>query len=269
MAAINAKFETITPERAVRILQRNPMNRKLSRHRVQVIARDIKEGRFVQTGEPIIIDKKDELVSGQHRLSALIESGVEQLELLVVRGVDPDSRLAVDQGRPRSAADTLEMVKASDTPSTLAATARFVAAWDRGDLHKRSQVTGLSNAEVLDFIHKHPEVHSSVEIATNLKMPRGMFPRGALGGLHYIFARKQRTEADAFWLAVAEGEGLNAGDPRLALRERLLESAISKTKRLPFRSKVALAVKAWNLWRAGKSTGRFTLSKREAMPELE
>lgn len=89
--------ETVTPELADYMLStRSPQQRALFKEaKVGPIERDLRNGRWVEKGDPIRFDWSGRLIDGQHRLEAIRRSGVT-LELLVVRGLSPDAWRYID-----------------------------------------------------------------------------------------------------------------------------------------------------------------------------
>lgn len=98
-------IEKITPEMAIEYLKHNNVNRNISTHTVRKYADDMKNGAFQCNGEAIKFNKSGALVDGQHRLSAIVKSGVT-VEMAVIRGVD-DSVSVYDLARGRSLLDSI------------------------------------------------------------------------------------------------------------------------------------------------------------------
>lgn len=100
-------IETITPEMAAAYLLRNKSNRKLSKPHVDSICRAILAGQFELTHQGIAFDERGNLIDGQHRLQAIVKSGMP-VKMSVTYGVCSDSKMSIDaQMRPRSYADAL------------------------------------------------------------------------------------------------------------------------------------------------------------------
>ena len=99
---ITMTVEKITPEIAAEYLKVNIKNyRKLQRQVIKRYAEDMKAGRWELNGEPIVFDENGLLKNGQHRLAAIIASGVT-VEMTVVRGVS-ESVTAFDLNSVRNA----------------------------------------------------------------------------------------------------------------------------------------------------------------------
>lgn len=83
-----SKWVFITPEIAAKYLERNYKgNRKLSQRRVDYFVQLLRDGLFRTTHQGIGFDKDGNLIDGQHRLWAIVESGIGA-EMQVTAGLD-------------------------------------------------------------------------------------------------------------------------------------------------------------------------------------
>ena len=109
--------ETITPELAAEWLSKNTFEnqRKALRKHIKFLAETIKQGQF-DTGSPIrfaVHNQNVWLVDGQHRLSAIIASGIPSISCVVIRTHCQEERdvaeiyARIDRGRGRSLVDAL------------------------------------------------------------------------------------------------------------------------------------------------------------------
>lgn len=99
--------ERITPEQAAKMLQKNiEGNRKLRPSVVKALANDIKTGDWKVTHQGLAISTSGVLLDGQHRLQAIIQSGVPA-DLAVIYGCPDESFDVIDSGLSRSVADRL------------------------------------------------------------------------------------------------------------------------------------------------------------------
>lgn len=101
-----SRVETITPMLAEEYLKHNSCNRQLRKSMVHFYASQMKKGQWVLNGETITFDEKGTLVNGQHRLSAIIQSGCS-IEMLVVRNVPTKGSFETsDSGFSRKVTDS-------------------------------------------------------------------------------------------------------------------------------------------------------------------
>jgi hypothetical protein len=77
---------------------------------VDAYRRDMEQGRWKMTGEPIQISRSGALLNGQHRLTAFATSDtLKSMEFLFVTGLDDKVQVAMDQGAARGVADALKI----------------------------------------------------------------------------------------------------------------------------------------------------------------
>lgn len=91
---------TITPEQAKQWISNQGYNRKLSPKHVKYLADEIKQGRWRVTHQGIAFGDNGKLIDGQHRLQAIIESGIA-VQMQVTFGVPVGQFTILDRGMPR------------------------------------------------------------------------------------------------------------------------------------------------------------------------
>lgn len=256
---MKAKLETITPEIAAKMLERNTANRPAYKKDVSAIAREIKEGRWKVNGDTICLNG-EAIVDGQHRLLAVVESGIP-IETFVIYGVPSDVFDTKDIGRRRSPADTLSVDGEIHTRALAAALVvldRFKHEVEIDD-HKK-----YSNAEIRELLEKYPLMRESVRRGKS--GANGLMPPSVLCACHYLFAEKDRQDADLFVDLLHSGVGLGVDDPVFLLRDRLIRNACAKAK-LSRRYIMALTIKAWNYWSSGKVLRQLRFRETGDVPE--
>lgn len=101
-------FEFITPEIAKEYLKLNmACNRHIDARRVKELTTDIQNGNWQLNGDTIRFNKKGELIDGQHRLTAIANSGCTVMTG-VTRNIENDVTI-IDRGKVRSTAQVLQM----------------------------------------------------------------------------------------------------------------------------------------------------------------
>jgi hypothetical protein len=96
-SGLTATIVTVTPKLAGEWMESNEKNRHIRDRLVVKYARDMSAGNWSLTGEAIKFDTEGCLVDGQHRLLAVILSGVS-LQMLVVCGVERAAQTVMDTG---------------------------------------------------------------------------------------------------------------------------------------------------------------------------
>jgi hypothetical protein len=108
MSKITTGIEKITPEIASAMLCHNRENRDVRDSVVAKYMRIITRGEWRVTHQGIAFDDTGKLVDGQHRLMAIARTGAT-VEMMVTRGVAPETFAVLDQGVRRTAADILRL----------------------------------------------------------------------------------------------------------------------------------------------------------------
>lgn len=148
---ITFALEYITPEIAKRYLEKNKANRHVDEFMVAKYARDIADNRWRSGTSDIVFLDDESLGDGQHRLLAIIKSGVGVL-MGVKRGVPVESKIAFDSGKNRTFRDSVKLSEGVDKIHGIASSKikqiiSSVLTIERGGVASRS----LSNGEICDF----------------------------------------------------------------------------------------------------------------------
>jgi len=107
---VHAKIELITPELAAKYLGGNTNNRPLRKTVVAGYASDMKAGNWKLTHQGIGLAPDGTLLDGQHRLAAIIESGIA-VKMMVVQGIEKQTVIAMDDHAKRTAGDSLSIIR--------------------------------------------------------------------------------------------------------------------------------------------------------------
>jgi hypothetical protein len=153
------RFELVhvTPEVAERFLEKNHSNRKVRESVVDTYAKDMTEGRWEQTHQGIAFDSDGNLMDGQHRLMAIVKSGVS-LEMIVAHNVE--SRVNIDNHAKRNLTDTTGWNK-----YYISMAKTILDNLSYGKVHY------ASSAEILDFMEKHKEhLEFALELTQTAKL---------------------------------------------------------------------------------------------------
>ena len=246
---VDISIQTITPEIARKMLERNTRNRPRTTNHVKKLAKAMKSGEWKLNGEAIKFNGTT-LVDGQHRLTAVIESGVA-IQSIVVHNLDEDVFDTLDQGKKRTLADTFSVLGEKNC-SNLASAIRVIDAYYSGAFSTDKR-HGVDNAEADVLLEKYPEARRSVAVSDN-KNVKKLTTVSMTATFHCIASRVDGVDpkqVDDFVSKVITGIGLEENSAEYRLREKLLEDKMSVAK-LPIRSVLGYWIKAWNLHRKGK-----------------
>lgn len=105
---MNSVIELITPNMARAYLERNTQNRALRDTVVKNYAEIIKAGDWLLTHQGIAFDVSGRLLDGQHRLSAIVMSGIA-VEMSVARGLPAEAFKTLDRGLARTLSDLTKL----------------------------------------------------------------------------------------------------------------------------------------------------------------
>lgn len=261
--SVTSVVTDLTPQMAAVLLERNPANRKIKHAKVQDYAHDIKQGAWKFNGEPIIIANDGLLNDGQHRCAAVLEAQ-KAIKVVMVFGVERDSRDTLDQGANRTAGDYLG-IHGYHSTNNLAAVAKAVWQWRTyGLLSAGGSRYSPTRSEVLEVVAANPGLVKSFSFVDR-KNARTMGSPSILAFAHFaIKSIAGELPANYFMDALIDGTNLKAGDPILTARNRLIVDR--KSLRAPERAE--LLFRAWNAHRLGQTRVLFRIAGGE-LPLLE
>lgn len=253
-----AEVMEITPELAMDWLtdpKYKAPNRTLRRTKIATYVDSMRRGQWRVTGEAIKFDKEGRLIDGQHRLNAIVDSGVT-IRSLVITGLEPDTQDVMDTGAARDAKDVLT-IHGIRHASVVAAAARIMVAHEAGRFLPGQETARASNDEVLEFAATHPEL-ADLYAACQLDLRRSPL-RGALGlAALYMMSQVDREEAMDFFNRLGQGHQLETNSPILALRQRLYLIEMNKERHSPY-TIVSVLLRTFNSWRKGEKLARVIL----------
>lgn len=265
----------VTPEMAAQWLEGKCPNRTVSEVLVNKFARDMANGAWHLNGETVVFDTNEALLDGQHRLWAIVISGIT-VRMCVVKGADPSSMETFDTGRSRSFSDVLKIKGDSTAPKLASAAARW---WRWYDNFRQGHLThgGTPSHDELKLSYEnHPSIESALGIITahgkghkrSVVVPAGILTFALSGALE---ANEQKAEQ--WFVQLLTGEGLKMHDPAWTLRERMIADK-SSLRRMDSMTVCAYTVKSWNAHYRGRDLKhlKWGVNKggdMEAFPEFE
>ena len=243
---MRTQIETIGPKEAEALLKSNTLNRPISETTVRRYVQDMLAGAWQENAATIVISRSNRLLDGQHRLHAILRSGVS-LRMLISYDVDDAAFHTIDNGKTRSASDILSIGGLENT-KTLGVAGKLILNYASGaSLHNQ-----VGRVALVEFIEANPQVAAVVDTVVKHKI---RFSKGVLAAVMVLGDSKglHGDKVEEFLEAVETGAGLEKGDPRLTLREwESLERIRSRNQlRQPFA--FGAAARAWNAFVAGKS----------------
>lgn len=204
----------VTPEVAKRWLGNNPSNRTINRLNVQLLTRQLVEGKWQASANTIKFSQSGTLIDGQHRLTAIAESGVSA-RCDVMRNAPTILATVIDTGRHRRLADMLRIGGYSSPTAVATIVSRVV--WIALGRHGR---TTESDARAIVRAIGSDVIDRAVELARAAQTQRFRQPLAFAAIVMSIGVKRP-----LIW-KLAE-ETLTGGQPGSAaqqLRERLISS---------------------------------------------
>lgn len=242
--------EVITPEQAAVYLEGNRNNRSIRDKVVDKYAEDMKAGRWKMNGSTIVFDESGNLLDGQHRLWGCFQSGVP-FRTLVVRGVEAEAFTTIDTGVPRPATDIFTIAGETNVGALTAAT-RLLWRYEHGLIDGGTRKEAISSQMLLEYLNEHKTLRDSVDRAAHIPNLKKLMTASGAAFAHYLLTRAGGDAAEKFLYALGKGDGLEANSPIFRAREALVNSLARRANRRAEWA-VAVAIKAWNLHRQGKT----------------
>lgn len=251
-AAVETEIVMVDGPLAREWLTKNVRNRPISKIVVAKYKGDIESNIWPFAADPVRFDVDGNLLDGRHRLTAISESKLgTKLPMLVVRGLEPESQLVMDQGRKRNAGQQLAMLGYKHSHA-IASGARLLIVWNSGGLFDESRKgSNITAPMVQEWVIEHPELVALVNDHPLFIKTIGARPSVSLAFLFKVAAQKKSLAVEFFTLLHDRSE-LPKGSPILALDNKF-RNYESSTDSFRFqRDQLGYYVLAWNAWVDGR-----------------
>lgn len=240
-------IELVTPEKAREFLGYNLTNRGIRSRVVQIYALDMAQGMWKFNGDPVRFARNGQLLDGQHRLAAIIESGTPQ-KMLIIRNLYMSAQLNMDSGIKRNFADYLKFLGEVNVHMYGAIIGAVTRYEEGGNIRSNN----TSHAEMEKTYQKYPELKDAISVVqrANAAVKCGY----VAGGLTWFLLNAiDPEECATFFDRLTAMDNHQKGEPIFALRRTLIANAPTGRQRtLPPHNIAALMIKAWNKWRDGE-----------------
>lgn len=235
--------------------------RRVSRANLKKVEDSIKAGLFALNGESIIQSASGRLLNGQHRVLAVINTGIGIWTVLVTN-VPDEYFHTIDCGKARSFADVCEISGDTDARNVSTTVARLA------EYYTDTRSVGAMQAIPHARLHQVKEMCGDLSASIYAVSAAGnVMGRSRTAWMYHIVSVHSKERADQFFHALATGEALSSTSPVYLLRERMLRDKGSKAK-LPNREALALLVKAWNAFLEDRTLKVLRWTDGEPFPEL-
>jgi hypothetical protein len=250
-------------ELAEELLGMGGKNRRLKVNSLPELFAAAREGRWINTGHPIVISSDATLQDGQHRLTMIKETGIA-VPMDIRFGVDPKAFAVTDTGSKRTGGDTLQ-IAGFQQENALAATARILCAIDRG----LTMLKDFPNDVLLKYVNERPALTDAVRIGHSSSAPLKTQPSPMSAAAYLIILGHGVAVAEEFFTELRKGAGPNfdkPNNPLPRLRKMIVEGEYRSRQGL-----VAGVVLAFNLHRSGRAArgnSKLTLAAGEPFPKV-
>lgn len=252
-----SRVVNVTPEQAEVWLGNNiPNNRRIKPTKLNIFSHDMVSGNWRMTGEPIQFDTRGRLIDGQHRLSAIVRTGV-QIPLLCVWNVPDEAFPVINTGSARTAGDALSIDGrvGKAQPPVLASVARVHLSYEQGlfsdaTSNPAGRYRPLTNQDVINHVIAHPELDSAAVVAERIYriLP---IPPSVIGAAVAILDTVSSEANQEFWRLIMDGITTGPGDPLLLLARRVQSERLASGKIRPALG-LFILFRCWNAWRDGE-----------------
>lgn len=258
----------MTPEEATRLLDHNTLNRPLSDQHVRRIASQILSGKWRFNGDTIKISDDGQVLDGQHRLWAVVESKVS-IETILVKGIAREAFATIDTLRkPRSGADVLALNGATKHRAMTSAALQWLARWQRGSIENyKAPVNRIENSDIEMLYENNPGIERAIQRVLHL---RGLANPSLVGFFYYVLANRNPELAERMAFTLENPAGISITDPFFRMR---MYFASDRPHRKDPIVTIALMVKAANAAYQGRDIKGLTWQgqgdRPEPFPKLE
>lgn len=151
-STMRVELVTITPERAAEWLQKNTRNRPLTPNRINYFEKELRTGRAATTHQGIAFDSEGRLQDGQHRLTAIVNTGIAWA-MWVTWDAPIENFHLVDVGFKRSLSDVLD-IRGIPNARFMASVGKVAWAWERG--RTSFTATDVKDEDIAGLIARYP-----------------------------------------------------------------------------------------------------------------
>lgn len=253
----------VTPSIAAEWLGKTDIQRRVKPHVVTNYATDMREGRWGEDVNAIAFDESGFLKNGQHRLLAVIGSGVTT-GFWIRRGVDEQSVLRMDQGAPRTVGDQLTF-KSISNANTVGAIARTVLRYyTLPDLvWGGSSAARVTKSMCVDEVLADDDQYQLACQIAGRAWSAARVNRSSFGAF-VVIAWRDSSNTDlleSYTQGIETGADLSADDPRLAFRNYWGRPDLKSWGQ--GQSHLITCIKAWNKYVDEEPARIFKMPRRE------
>lgn len=250
MNKIEVKTLEITPEIAADMLSRNVGNRPINKNTVSSYADFILNDEWQLTPEGISFNQYNELINGQHRLSAIIKAN-KSVMMMVFYNVPQETFKVIDTGKSRTGRDVFAIENIKNANVVSAGLKKYYIYSNTNEIHSNKYNKKVSNTVLLDLYYANTNlIDEVVKVCKAYYLKAAFYSQSELLGIIlYLHFDKGHSLNNiyGFFNQLIHGR-LVTNNCITKLRDRLVQSGLLSSKRLyPF-EKLILLKKVWNAY---------------------
>lgn len=208
---MQSKIVTITPKIASEYLKFNISNRPIRKKFVDHLANEFLKGKYIMSHQGIAFSEDGYLIDGQHRLLAIVKSGVT-VDMLVSEGVVAEAFSVIDTGEKRQIGDELSARYGIKSAHRICAIINKVAFLCLTDTYRATIGSSLNMYYLLK---------ESIDNILSVAPDKGVAKKSSVTGTLVLCHTVYPDEIKIFSEQVALGEALQRNDPAFVLRDFL------------------------------------------------
>jgi len=230
----------------------------------------ITKGEFRLSCDAIVL-VKGMLANGQHRLTAVAESGIA-CDFILMRTDDEDLYRLIDCGCKRTAADVLGGENSRDVASVtskiLEMKKGILTTMGRKFSDGKSLDYIITREELLSFAESNYKlITEAIQFVQPLRQSMNLLPTSIAASVYFVGCQKDKTKTDEFFVALFDGKATEESSAT-DLRNRIIKTKMSKVK-IPSSYLCGLTIKALRSFINGTRPGVLKMVEGEEFPKFE
>lgn len=247
---MNIEIVDITPDYAKELLKLNTNNRPVRGGHVKFLSAIMTRGEFQFNGDAIRISESNVILDGQHRLLAIIKSGIT-LKVVVIRGLQNSAFKTIDvDGMKRTSGQVLGLNNIKNYNGVASATRLYFLLKQNGDPFNTTN--SPSATQILNMADSNPLIAECVSTITGMAWIKKYLKLSIGSFLLAVFAEKNKEKAFEFFNMLDSGASLCSDNPIYLLRERIISDSATVGSKIDQTYIVKLAFKTFNYYLTNK-----------------
>lgn len=269
---IEVTIKTITPKIARILLDRtdSSIQRKQNRSQINFLAKEMQSKNFQFNGDSIREDQQGNIIDGQHRLMACIETGMP-FETIYVKGLETKQINTIDTGaKSRSYADVLEIAhgRKYKYSTAIASCVKLIHKMENGQFNRglKQHQYFLSSTDFLKWCDENPWIFDHVENCyRDMWNSDRLLNPTILTSTKWFLDKFNREHSDKFFHKIMFGSLTN--DCSIYYYRRKLTKMIVDQVKWPTQDHIFMLIRVWNAYMDNEVLTKFNIPKK--MPVIK